>query len=142
MQLGSEPWPGNTMGRWEAKKEKRPGKKRPRPAGGGRAQPGEALLVLVPTPDQVLDVQDRGGQLLLQALLWGHRRKYELSGPRRPPDHGRHPGHRGSWEQQAVSTATARPSPKTRAPGQPSESLEQVSRELCSAPSKGPLARG
>lgn len=30
------------------------------------------LLVLVPTSDQVLDVQDGGSQLLLQALLWGY----------------------------------------------------------------------
>lgn len=39
---------------------------------GGRSLAGSVLLVPVPTPDQVLDVHDGGGQLLLQALLWGH----------------------------------------------------------------------
>lgn len=41
----------------------------------GNAASREGLLVLVSTPDEVLDVQDGGGQVLLQALLWGYRQE-------------------------------------------------------------------
>ena len=46
--------------------------------------------MLGPAPDQVLDVQDGGGQLLLQALLWGHGgSEHRLLGSPSPPDfHG------------------------------------------------------
>ena len=36
---------------------------------------GRRLLVLVPALDQVLDVQDGGGQVLLQAFLWRYRQE-------------------------------------------------------------------
>lgn len=54
---------------------------------GGRGTRPGASPVLAAAPDQVLDVQDGGGQLLLQALLWGHRQgSTHASGPLSPPN--------------------------------------------------------
>lgn len=38
----------------------------------------------VPAPDQVLDVQDGGDQLLLKALLWGHDSSEYTPSPMKP----------------------------------------------------------
>lgn len=54
---------------------------------GGRGTRPGASPVLAAAPDQVLDVQDGGGQLLLQALLWGHRQgSTHASSPLSPPN--------------------------------------------------------